>query len=366
MEKVDLKRAVGRATKMGFNRSAAIDIAATNQSQLSSQVGKEAYGERFCRELFMGAPNNWEMALKAFAAGRKHYLEKKTLEGYMVLLKSFTDWLKETDLDSRIPPAQLTEGVIEEFLDYCLTVKNNSKGTANSKLVALKILYSFLVEKNLVSYNPATTVKKFKTDETPIYSFTPDQLRRIFSVIPVNTWRGARDNCIFRMIVETGCRVDEALNVSIKDITFQNNVPIRILFPETKNHKPREVSVTPRLAQAIILWLNKRKEFRINPDEVEKLHIGIELKPINMRNLQKYFLEYCQLAKIDKEGIRCSPYTLKHTFCKLFLLGGGSVNALREVVGHIDQRSIYKYTRATAKEASENHLHYAPSQVYDF
>jgi integrase/recombinase XerD len=85
-----------------------------------------------------------------------------------------------------------------------------------------------------------------------------------------------------------------------------------------------------------------------------------------MRNLQKYFLEYCQKAEVDKEGIRCSPYTLKHTFCKLFLLGGGSVNALREIVGHIDQRSIYKHTRATAKEASENHLHFAPSQVYDF
>ena len=72
------------------------------------------------------------------------------------------------------------------------------------------------------------------------------------------------------------------------------------------------------------------------------------------------------MAGVDKEGIRCSPYTLKHTFCKLFLLGGGLVNALREIVGHIDYRSISKYIRATAKEASENHLHYAPSQIYDY
>jgi integrase len=212
MDKSELKRAIARSTNTGFNQTAYSELAAASQEELNSMIGKEAQQERSRRELFIEAPNNWEMAIKA----------------------------------------------------------------------------------------------------------------------------------------------------------FNNGVPVRLLFPEIKNHKPREVSITPKLADVIMIWLNKRKEFKVSLEAFEKLHISTELKPINMRNLQKYFLEYCRLAKVDKDGVRCSPYTLKHTFCKLFLLGGGSVNALREIVGHIDQRSIYKYTRANSKEASENHLSYAPSLVYDF
>jgi site-specific recombinase XerD len=206
MEKSELKRSIARATNMGYNRSAITEVTATLE-QVYSQVGREAHQERLRRDILIGTANNWDMAIKVFTQGRKNYLEPKTMEGYLVLLKTFTDWLKQMGLDSEIPPAQMTEGVIEEYLDYCLNTKNNSKGTANSKLTALKIFYTFMVQKNLITHNPATAVKQFKADETPIYSFSPEQLGRIFGVIPVNTWRGARDNCILRMIVETGCRV---------------------------------------------------------------------------------------------------------------------------------------------------------------
>jgi site-specific recombinase XerD len=282
MDTIELKRSIARATNTGLNRTAINEVTAASQTDLYSQIGKEARQERSRRELYLGAANNREMAIKAFTEGRKNYLEKKTMQGYLVLLKTFTDWLKETGFETEITPAQLSEGVIEEYLDYCLNTKNNSKGTANSKLTALKVFYQFMVDKNLVTYNPAVEVKKFKTHETPIYSFTPEQLKKIFGVIPINTWRGARDNCIFRMIVETGCRVDEALNVSIIHITFTNNVPVGLLFPETKNHKPKEVSITPKLADAIMIWLNKRKEFRVSSEVCEKLHIGSELKPISI------------------------------------------------------------------------------------
>jgi site-specific recombinase XerD len=136
-------------------------VAATSQTDLYSQIGKEARQERNRKELCcLGAANNWEMVIKAFTDGRKNYLEKKTIQGYLVLLKTFTDWLKETGFEAEMTPAYLSEGVIEEYLDYCLNTKNNSKRTANSKLTALKILYQFMVEKNLVTHNPAASVRK--------------------------------------------------------------------------------------------------------------------------------------------------------------------------------------------------------------
>ncbi len=361
MDKLNLKKAVALTTPIASKIPLAAEIA--KKQDLNSLVSQEAQFNYRRKITLIEAVNNWDKAVKAFTEGRKNYLEKKTLDGYLVLLKTFTDWLKEMELLD-ITPGLMSDSVIEEYLNYCISARGNSKGTANSKLVALKIFYTFMVEKKLMEHNPTDGIKKFKNDEPPIYSFTPEQLKKIFGIIP-DTWRGARDNSIYRMIVETGCRVDEALNIGIRDTIFSNGIPIRLLFKETKNHKPREVSVTPKLAEAYLYWLNKRHNFGVS-NEIDMLHIGLELKPINIRTVQKNFLEYCQLAGIDKEGVRCSPYTLKHTFCKLFLLGGGSVNALREIVGHIDNRSISKYVRATAKEAGENHLSFAPSQVYEF
>jgi site-specific recombinase XerD len=135
--------------------------------------------------MLLGTSNNWDMAIKVFTEGRKNYLEKKTMDGYLVLLKTFTDWLKKIGFDTEIPPPQMVEGVIEDYLDYCLNAKNSSKGTANSKLTALKVFFDYLVQNNVITYNPAANIKKFKADGKHIYSALPNSLEEFLVLFPL-------------------------------------------------------------------------------------------------------------------------------------------------------------------------------------
>jgi integrase/recombinase XerD len=372
MDKKILRNNVIQTTKeMQENNQiiTAIDEMAATQSEINnlpSRVAKEAMLERINQYDLMMAANDWEYALKVYERGRKNYFANTTLVTYMGHLKTFHDWLKQFELDKFYTPTQITTEIIEEYIDHNLNMLHNSRRTTNDKLYILKNFFGFLASKNVITKSPAAPIARLPMYESPIYSFTPEQMQKLFAVIPLNTWRGARDNSIFRMLVETGCRTDEAYNFEIPNIVFENGIPQLLKFKETKNKRYREVAITAKLAEAIIIWLQKRREYGITDHQYPVLHIGVELKPPCDSNIRKYFKQYCRKAGIDKDGVRCSPYTLKHTFCKLFLLAGGRENELREIVGHIDERSLTKYTRLTNVEAMKQHKQKSPSLIFNF
>ncbi|MCL6591999.1 MAG: tyrosine-type recombinase/integrase [Firmicutes bacterium] len=360
---------------------AAITALLSNGASLKQIVGKEDYLLRrqhiYLREL----GRNWDKCIEKFSTDQKELLKENTLRGYIIHIKTFKDWLESCGLFAEAPaPADIADSsIIEEFMLDCLK-KGKSKTTANAKLAALKVFYGYLLKKKIVEFNPCDGIKKYKANHKPVYSFSPEEVNAIFSVIPTDTWRGARDYSIFRMIFDTGCRVSEALQIKISNIQFKNGIPRIILFPDTitKDKEYREVHVPRKLAAAIMNWLNKRYAYKITQEVTDYLHVGVpfeetdengktieRFKPLHIRNLNKYFKQYCELAGIKDTMARCSPYTLKHTFCKLFLEGGGSANALQEIVGHSDERMIKKYTALLPKEKLAAHERYAPSEVFD-
>ena len=69
-------------------------------------------------------------------------------------MDAFTKWLKEQEIYNRIPPAFLTSSVISDYLDNMVTVRGNTKLTADKKRSALMVLYKFLMERGVVDKNP--------------------------------------------------------------------------------------------------------------------------------------------------------------------------------------------------------------------
>ena len=60
------------------------------------------------------------------------------------------------------------------------------------------------------------------------------------------------------------------------------------------------------------------------------------------------------------KGLRCSPHTFRHTFAKNFLLNGGNLFALQEIMGHEDVSTTRVYVEYSKEELVQQMKNFSP------
>lgn len=302
---------------------------------------------------------SWETAINRFKQGRGKKIRETTLKWYLSNLRSFVRYLNDLYLQD-ITPLNMTYDDVQDFLDYCAEDLEMQPRTINARIVSLKALYAFLLDRKMAVNNPMDEILELPEDEPEIQTFSPDQLRKLLDQPDRSTFKGFRDYVLMRCLLDLGSRIGETLKIKISRIEFVNEIPQTVWLQETKNHEPRRLALPEKLQETITQWLRMRKEvFGIDPLAVDWLIINQDCNPLHPRNFQRWMREYADRAKIT--GVRPTPHTLRHTFAKLYIEGGGDIVSLKDILGHKDMRMVYRYARFFGKELIERHRQFAPS-----
>jgi integrase/recombinase XerD len=160
------------------------------------------------------------------------------------------------------------------------------------------------------------------------------------------------------MLLSTGMRISECLNLTISDVDFKNN---RILIRESKNRTPRIVGmakkIKPELQRFIRLCHPNAKSFDI-------LFQNQDGGKMADNTIQENFREYGKQANIDPR-IRVSPHTYRHTYAINYLKNGGSTASLREQLGHRTIETVEKYLYWSSDDKLEEFRKYNPLDNFD-
>jgi len=153
------------------------------------------------------------------------------------------------------------------------------------------------------------------------------------------TWYEKRDKLILRLMIETGVRVSELINITGADL----NGPSLTIFG--KGRKYRTAALYDQTTDLVIDWIRynrleyndpifgKRKKKKLSRDSIDRI----------VKKYVKRALTSCETLR--RKNI--TPHSLRHTFAMRNLEEGVPLSTLFLLMGHADIKSTLPYLHAS-------------------
>jgi site-specific recombinase XerD len=264
----------------------------------------------------------------------QHYLDTiksaNTRTTYARGLSYFADWASDAGVDV----TRLRVRDISTFRDHLNGTLSGS--SANVYLSSLRAFLRWAAERELVEpsvYQAATVVGNVKTAERLPTVLKPEEVEALLCQPDPATLTGARDLAFVSLLVSSGIRVSEAVNLDLDSIDIAER-QARVVG---KGDKERVVRFNKRAQAALVHYLQMRGPLATGPVFVNRWDARI-----SVRYMQERVAAY---GLALEGGERLHPHTLRHTFATQYLDKTGDLDATRRWLGHERAETTQVYTK---------------------
>lgn len=270
-------------------------------------------------------------------------LRERTLQDYFSTFKEFNKYI---DYNKPISEDKLKSAVVE----FLKTKANKQPATYNRPYSYLHSFFEWCKRNNFLLENPIKVLGlKKKKDEGKIRHVEEDYIKKLLSVIDINTYAGLRDYTLVLLTLDTGIRPKEAFSLTFDDIDFEH-LTITVKKEYSKTKRERILPITPPTAETL------KSLFEVTPEEWDnKVFHTVEGNHMTIDRWEKRLQGYS-----EKIGYKITPYQLRHTFAIMFLRNGGNVFALQYEMGHEDISTTKRYLKLTQHDIRQQHTLASP------
>ena len=169
-------------------------------------------------------------------------LKQSTIDSYVFYLSYFKSYLASNSHPLLVD--EINQADVKGFFNFMRNGRDNKQATINSAIASIRPFFNFLVTEEIIFESPMAKISKGKVDKNSIIPFTENELSRLFKEPNKSAFVGFRDYCLMLVLISTGVRISECLNLRINDVDFKNN---RIIVTESKNRQPRIVGLASKM-----------------------------------------------------------------------------------------------------------------------
>ncbi|WP_022940073.1 phage integrase [Psychromonas hadalis] len=204
-----------------------------------------------------------------------------------------------------------------------LRIQDVSIKTANNDQTYLNALFNELKRLGEWTHgNPLSELRALKYKQPEMGFLKPDEITLVFDELKKG--RNFDAYLISKICISTGCRWGEA-----ESLTGSQLSPYRITFIHTKGNKRRAVPISESLYNEL---------------------------PQNSGRLFSNCIKSFKMA-VNRTGVRLpkgqSTHVLRHTFASHFMMNGGNILVLQQILGHASITDTMKYA------------HFSPAHLED-
>ncbi len=261
-------------------------------------------------------------------------MSEHTIRAYVSDVSQFIDFLAP-HAGKALSVGDISDSGVTDFRSW-LSRKAASGNVNASRARSLSGLKNFLtwMDKQGIAHNAKIGI--IRAPKIPRKLPKPLEISQAFRLLddmPCENWVDLRNKALFTLLYGCGLRIDEALNLTIKDLPRDG-----FLNVTGKGNKERQVPVLQQINNQIFAYRNAcpfpetptRALFCNNKGDT--LHQGVVQNA--MRHLRK------QLNLPDK----ATPHALRHSFATHLLQNGANLREIQELLGHASLSTTQIYT----------------------
>lgn len=278
-----------------------------------------------------------------------NYIKVKSSKGNYSFNKSHLRLVLKWFHENRIyDHKKINSNEVNKFLIYLKDVRKNKNNSIKKNLDCLK---------RALKYNDIEIkgINKIKITNIQIKRFnilTESELQKTLKYyynLDRSDHHLLTKYLIFMLLLYTGARRNELINIKISDIDFESNA---IILSKTKSGYPRIVFFKDFIKDDLIKYIQlKEREFLFY-----NFRYNHKFTPENLSAMFRY----------DKKILRLKNYSahmLRHTFATLMVENGCSIPALQLLLGHSSSKTTDIYLHMSIKRVKKDFENFFPNQI---
>ena len=286
----------------------------------------------------------------------------KTVQWYTMNLKQFRKYLQCRSLPETID--QIDIKILREYILYLQRrqryegsgVTPPQKGplasaTVHGHVRTIRAFYSWLVREELVSHNLGKALKPPKILKKLITTLSDDEISSIMAGLNSNMPMDFRNQTIFEILFDTGLRISELINLRMEGLHLNEGF-IKVVG---KGNKERLVPLGTNAQKTLNKYLFR---FRPTPasQEITNVFLSAEGYPMTVNSMKLMFNNLAKRANVP----RLHAHLCRHTFATRYLINGGNVFALQQILGHSTLDMVRNYINLASSPIAYQHQMFSP------
>jgi len=285
----------------------------------------------------------------------------KTISWYSANLKSFHNYLKNRHLPDSLD--NIDTKLLREYVLYLLKktrYENHpytpeksellSAATVHGHVRTLRAFFNWLVVEGLAQNNPAKDLKPPKVTRKVVSTLSDKEIGAILNVFSISP-SDARNQTLFMILLDTGLRIGELVNLKMDDVHMDEGY-LKVMG---KGKKERIVPIGNNAQRALQRYLFRFRPKPFNP-VTNNVFLSHSSSPLTENSMK---LVFSRLAK--RSGVcRLHAHLCRHTFATRFLINGGDVFSLQQILGHSTLEMVRHYVNLASSHVTIQHQKFSP------
>ena len=226
-----------------------------------------------------------------------------------------------------------------------------SSSTIHGHVRTLRAFSNWLLKEKLTDTNFTAGIKPPKIVKKVISTLSDEEITQILNTFNPTSHSEMRNKVMFMLLLDTGLRIGELISLKMDDIHIDEGL-MKVMG---KGKKERMVPIGNKAQKALQSYL-----FRYRPkpahSDLENAFLSVSGTPITGNSVE---LMFTRLAR--RSGIkRLHAHLCRHTFATMFLLNGGDVFTLQQILGHSTLEMVRNYVTLASNHVAMQHHKYSP------
>ena len=223
-------------------------------------------------------------------------------------------------------------------------------GGIQNRVRALKAFFNWLHVEHYTTTAQLEGLGNYKVPDLVVDVLSEEEIRRVLVACDAKTAWGARAHAILTLMLDAGPRLSEVTGLRTADL----NLDAGWMKVMGKGGKERIIPFGVAAQRSLWRYRNHYRADPLGPDVYFLL--TLDGRPLGKSGLTSTIKRVAKRSGVT----RLHPHLCRHTFATRYLINGGDVFTLQQILGHATLEMVRRYVTLASAHVAVQHRKFSP------